>query len=214
VTTTPTRRRLNRAEKRAANRTRLLEAAVRVFAERGYQAASVQEIAEESGLSNGALYYNFDSKQQLFLALMDDRTAARIAELEATFGPTAASGSGTEHDIRRLTGRDSSAAGERREWTLLFEFLAHSTRDPLFRRRFRARVHSMRRALAVAVGRRAGEEGTRLTLPVEQAAAAIQALGWGVAAQRLADPAGLPDDFLGTLVIALLKGLTQDQAAA
>jgi len=72
----------------------------------------------------------------------------------------------------------------------------------------------MRRALAVAVGRRAGEEGTRLTLPVEQAAAAIQALGWGVAAQRLADPAGLPDDFLGTLVIALLKGLTQDQAAA
>ena len=44
-------RRLNRAEKREANRARILQAARRVFGERGFHAASIEEIADEAGLS-------------------------------------------------------------------------------------------------------------------------------------------------------------------
>ena len=48
--------RLNRAEKREANRGRILEASRAVFIDRGFQAATIDEIAEHAGLSNGAIY--------------------------------------------------------------------------------------------------------------------------------------------------------------
>src|SRR5205807_7482848 len=81
VPTRTTARRQTRADKRAANRARLLDAARDVFAGHGYHGATVEQIAEESGLSNGALYYNFGSKEELFLALLDDRMEARLGDI-------------------------------------------------------------------------------------------------------------------------------------
>jgi AcrR family transcriptional regulator len=205
-----TTKRLTRAEKRAANRARLLEAAVRVFADSGYHGASVEDIAEQSGLSNGALYYNFTSKEKLFLALMDERMQARICQIEEGFADLEADPDATEAQVRRATARDPRSLRDRQEWTLLFEFLAHATREPRFGRDFRGRVRKMRKVLARVVDDRAAAEGAQMRIPAEHTAIAIQALGWGLAAQRLADPAGVPDDLLGTLLIALLRGLTQD----
>ena len=62
----PKRKRLGRAEKKAATRAALLEAAARVFGRGGFYGASVEEIAEEAGFSRGAVYSNFESKEDLF----------------------------------------------------------------------------------------------------------------------------------------------------
>jgi AcrR family transcriptional regulator len=199
---------MNRAQKRAANQTRLLEAAQRVFTERGYDGASVSEIAAESGLSNGALYYNFANKQELFLALMDERIAALTSQLETVFSAKESGRSDTAQDVRRMLSADPNAPRNRQEWTLFFEFLAQATRDPVLRRSFRARIRDLRSALTATVSRRAEEEHAGLSLPPEQVAIAIQALGWGLAAQRLIDPAAV-DDVLGRLLVALLRGLAQ-----
>src|ERR1700733_6627069 len=51
-----------REEKKAATREALLEAATKVFARQGYVAASVDEVAWETGMTKGAVYSNFDSK--------------------------------------------------------------------------------------------------------------------------------------------------------
>ena len=63
-------RRLTRAEAKARTRRRLLDAAARTFARKGYAGASVEEIAEAAGYSIGALYSNFGGKEELFLELM------------------------------------------------------------------------------------------------------------------------------------------------
>lgn len=54
-----------------ATRTRLLSAALQCFAEQGYESASVASISEQAGVSKGAFYHHFASKQALFAALLE-----------------------------------------------------------------------------------------------------------------------------------------------
>ncbi|MCI0520956.1 MAG: TetR/AcrR family transcriptional regulator [Chloroflexi bacterium] len=55
----------------AETRQRILQAAVDVFARKGYHAARVDEIVEVSQTSKGAVYFHFPSKQEIFLGLVD-----------------------------------------------------------------------------------------------------------------------------------------------
>ena len=72
------RQRLTRAEAKARTREKLLDAAARIFARKGYAGASVEEIAESAGYSISALYSNFASKERLFLELMSARASRRV----------------------------------------------------------------------------------------------------------------------------------------
>ncbi len=52
-------------------RAKIMEAAIKLFSTRGYNKASVDDICKEAGISKGAFYHHFKSKQLLFLALLD-----------------------------------------------------------------------------------------------------------------------------------------------
>ncbi|MDQ3954226.1 MAG: TetR/AcrR family transcriptional regulator, partial [Actinomycetota bacterium] len=108
--------RQTRAEKQAATRAALLESAADVFEQRGYAAASVEEITERAGFSRGAFYSNFDTKEELFLTLIESRIGDRLQEIADAFrdGQTAA-------DRIRSGGRflDSLVAKDR-QWCLLY----------------------------------------------------------------------------------------------
>ena len=67
------KRRLTRRESQEETRGRLIEAAARLFARRGFEGASVEEIAEEAGYSRGAFYSNFKNKDALFLAVLQTK---------------------------------------------------------------------------------------------------------------------------------------------
>jgi len=76
-------------EAKEARRSNILAAALRCFARRGYHATTVDDIAAEAGVSKGAPYVYFDSKQALFRALYDrwdcglaDRIDAALAGLD------------------------------------------------------------------------------------------------------------------------------------
>jgi AcrR family transcriptional regulator len=60
-------------------RTHLLDAALRVFAARGYEGASVREIAAEARVASGLLYHYFPSKQAILVALFE-RSGAYVME--------------------------------------------------------------------------------------------------------------------------------------
>src|SRR3712207_3440591 len=77
----PRTRRQQRSETRAA----LLEAAARVFARQGFHRASVEAVADAAGFSTGAVYSNFAGKEDLFLALYEERIERRREELRAAF---------------------------------------------------------------------------------------------------------------------------------
>ncbi|MGW7578862.1 TetR/AcrR family transcriptional regulator [Streptomyces sp. NPDC054765] len=76
----PRPKRLTRAEAKARTRELLLDAAAETFARKGYDGASVEEIADNAGYSIGALYSNFGGKEQLFLELLGTRATSRVAE--------------------------------------------------------------------------------------------------------------------------------------
>jgi AcrR family transcriptional regulator len=78
--------RLTREQSRANTRERLLAAARGAFARSGFHGASVEEIASEAGFSTGALYSNFDGKEDLFLVLMEREIDEHAAEIAAAVG--------------------------------------------------------------------------------------------------------------------------------
>jgi len=77
--------RLTRGESRELTRVKLIESAERVFVRAGFDAASVEQIAEEAGFSRGAFYSNFESKDELFLALLDKKRIETQSALDGIF---------------------------------------------------------------------------------------------------------------------------------
>src|SRR3954465_1205221 len=69
----PAGHRLTREEKKAQTRERLLDAASTVFARKGFAATSIDEIAEVAGVTKGAVYSNFESKEDLVRTVLDER---------------------------------------------------------------------------------------------------------------------------------------------
>jgi AcrR family transcriptional regulator len=61
-------------------RAEVLEAALHVFTELGYERATLQDVADRAGVTKGALYHYFDSKNELFLELMRERVKAHVTE--------------------------------------------------------------------------------------------------------------------------------------
>ena len=61
-----------RAERKERTKVELIDAARSVFLRRGFHGASLDEIAEEAGYTKGAVYSNFDGKDDLFLAILGD----------------------------------------------------------------------------------------------------------------------------------------------
>jgi AcrR family transcriptional regulator len=66
------RKRLTREESKAKTRQELIRAANRLFLRNGYVSTSLANIAEEAALTKGAVYSNFESKEDLFLALLQE----------------------------------------------------------------------------------------------------------------------------------------------
>src|SRR5918996_5865494 len=94
-------RRRTQEERRAETKASVLRAARTVFSRRGLRGASLEEIAEEAGVSRGAVYYNFDDKERLFLALLRERCLARARRLKHV----ATDSDDVGADIRRVATR-------------------------------------------------------------------------------------------------------------
>jgi AcrR family transcriptional regulator len=78
-------KRLTRQESQQVTRAKLVEAAEGVFVRHGFDAASVEQIAEAAGFSRGAFYSNFQSKDEIFLALLDRKYREIECVLNAIF---------------------------------------------------------------------------------------------------------------------------------
>ena len=198
--------RMTREQSRANTRERLLASARLAFARSGFHGASVDEIASEAGLSTGALYSNFDGKEDLFLVLMEreiDEHARELAEA-----------------VRERPSVSEKATGGARQWMtmidrepdlllLFMEFWAYGVRDPEVRPKVAARFAQMREVLTALIADAARELDLELALPAEHLAVAIDAIADGIARQRLADPDAVPDELMGTVLSLLLSAATR-----
>jgi AcrR family transcriptional regulator len=199
-------RRLNREQSRANTRDRLLAAARGVFARSGFHGASVEEIASEAGFSTGALYSNFDGKEDLFLALMEREIEEHAREIEDAVSEQASISERATGGARRwMTMIDREP-----ELLLLFmEFWAYGVRDPQVRPKVAARFAQMRQVLTRLIADGVREFDLELAMPAEQLAVAIDALADGIARQKLADPEAVPDELMGRVLALLFAAFTR-----
>lgn len=181
--------RLSRAERRAQTRQELLDAAARVFVERGLRGSSIEAISAEAGYTRGAFYSNFNSKEELFAELLQQRVYAQYREMAE------ASARG-ERPTLRETGRQLAAIQEDPDGQWLFvlwlELLAHAGRDEAFRK-IAAGFWNVTRAAIAEGGRRAyAEAGKKPPVPPDHVATATIALDIGLALQHFVDPEAVP----------------------
>ena len=73
----------DKLKKSEETRTRILEAALAVFRERGFDKATMREIAAEAGVAVGAAYYYFDSKEAIVMAFYERSQGEMHTEIEA-----------------------------------------------------------------------------------------------------------------------------------
>src|SRR5437660_1227291 len=198
--------RLTREQSKANTRDRLLGAARRVFARSGFHGASVEEIASEAGFSTGALYSNFDGKEDLFLVLMEREIAEHAREISEA--------------VSARSSIDERATGGARQWMtmierepelllLFMEFWAYGVRDAQVRPKVAARFAQVRELLTSLIADGVREFDLELDIPAEQLAVAIDALADGIARQKLADPDAVPDDLMGRVLALLLAGASR-----
>lgn len=195
--------RLTRKEKQAHTRECLMHSAAKVFAERGLAQTSIDEVAEDAGFTKGAFYANFKNKEELFLAMLDERFAKRIEDIEAVI---ASDGSATEK-ARRGGDQFARKLAADPEWErLFFEFSAYAARDEDFREELLTRYRAMRAKIAAAFDHAEGE-GKDHALPVEQVALMLCIMGNGFALEKLLEREDLADDIYGTMLVVFFAGL-------
>jgi len=202
----PASGRLTREQSKANTRERLLAAARSSFAESGFHGASVEEIASRAGFSTGALYSNFDGKEDLFLVLMEREIEEHAREISEA--------------VRERASVSERATGGARRWMMMIErepallllfmeFWAYGVREPAVRPKVAERFAHVRRMLTRLIEDGAREFELQLALPAEQLAIAVDALADGIARQRLTDPAAVPDELMGTVLSLLFEAAAQ-----
>lgn len=196
--------RMTRKEKQARTRRLLMAAAARVCAKRGLQQTSVDEVAEQAGYTKGAFYANFASKEELFLAMLDERFAERVKEIDRVLA-----GSDDPEDMARRAGVDFARyLSADPEWQrLFFEFSAHAARSPEFREELVTRYRSLRERMAELFRRRATELGIESPIPYEDVALMTFAMANGFALERLLEPEVAPDELHATMLGIFFTGL-------
>jgi AcrR family transcriptional regulator len=192
--------RLTRAQRREQTRERLLDAAGRVFARRGFHAASVDEVAEAAGYTKGAVYSNFRSKDELFLALLDRRLAGQLEQVGALYAIES-----SEELRAAMHGRTEEELAEARDFAVLIvEFWLYAMRHPAARAELATRYRQLRGRLGELIAARHARHGTSPPMPPEHLAALALATDAGLFLQYVADPGALPWELHGDAMVRLL----------
>jgi AcrR family transcriptional regulator len=119
-----------------ATRRALLDAAKRIFARDGFEAARIEDIAGATGHTRGAFYANFNSKEDLFFALFEQQAGERLRNLRSALEYCSSPGARLRALRKFYVGRASD-----REWVMLaVEFKLFALRHPRLRARL-ARTH-------------------------------------------------------------------------
>lgn len=193
----------SRAERRSRTRARLLDAASTVFARRGFEGASLNEIAEEAGFTKGAVYSNFSGKDDLFAAVLETRLTERMRAVQAAFeeAESLQDVRTSGHAIAELFAADPEV------WLLFLELWMHGARDQDARRRIAAVYEEMRGTVGDLIAVQFERLDIPLPAPPPHLAAAAIALAEGHRLQRDIDPDRVGDAAYGEMLAYLVAGM-------
>ncbi|AGM29129.1 Putative TetR-family regulatory protein [Mycobacteroides abscessus subsp. massiliense] len=165
---------------------RILEAALELFAARGYGATSIAELCSAAGVSRGSFYSNLKDKEEVFLLLFDRHATLQLARIRSCLQDNDSGAAASEIVAAAL-----APLAEERTWALLSaEFTVHAARDPQVAKR----LIEHDRSIITAIGqilvrvRAVRTPDCASTCNQDTEARIVLALYEGVMAQYLVDP--------------------------
>jgi AcrR family transcriptional regulator len=185
-------------------RTKIMDSAIKLFSTRGFNTASVDDICQEAGISKGAFYHHFKSKQALFLALLDGWLQAIDNAIEASKDKTAPE---TFMQMTEAFPHFLGTAGE--ALPMFLEFWLQASRD---KKLWEASIAPYRRyhKYFTSLIKKGVQEGSFVEVDPELASRMIVSTAMGLFLQSLLDPKGakwekVARDSTNLLVNSLLK---------
>jgi AcrR family transcriptional regulator len=182
-------------------RERILDAASKVFAAEGFAGATIDAIGQAAGFTKGAVYSNFDSKDELFLALLDREFELRGAQIVTALeggGDTAAAAS-------ELSRSALDAVRSHADYYVLFvEYWLRAVRDPELRERLIAR---RRAAAAEQADNFTDSSAAASGRPLADLAQLVVTMNLGIAMEEVLRPGTIDPELLAQLITALLESV-------
>jgi AcrR family transcriptional regulator len=183
-------------------RDRILDAASKVFAAEGFAGATIDAIGQAAGFTKGAVYSNFGSKDELFLALLDREFEIRgeqIATALESEDDVAAAAKALSRSVLE------SVHGHADYYVLFVEYWLRAVRDPELRERLIAR----RRAAAADQADNFAESAAALTSGRKLAdlAQLVVTINLGIAMEEVLRPGTIDPDLLANLITGLLDSV-------
>lgn len=183
-------------------RDRILDAASKVFAAEGFAGATIDAIGQAAGFTKGAVYSNFESKDELFLALLDREFELRGEQIAIALDSSGGDAGAAAREVSRSV--LDSVRDHSDYYVLLVEYWLRAQRDP-----------QLREGL---IGRRRAAAGQALhivkstgTVPSDRRLAdlaqLVVTLNLGVAMEEVLRPGAINPDLLTQLITALLESI-------
>lgn len=177
---------MTKAEQSQETYRRILETTRELFADHGYEATGVARICQEAGVSKGAFYHHFPSKQAVLQAILDDWLLALQPGLSLWADNTAPA---PEALRRSAQAAEAVFRGDVRTRRLLLEFWNLAGREPLVADAARDPFRRYAEGLAGLL-RRGSAEGSLKPIDAEAGARLLVSLAMGVLLSSLLDPTG------------------------
>lgn len=200
MSSTTARKRLTREESRAQTRERLIETAQHLFVSNGYGGASIRDIADKAGYSQGAFYSNFSSKEDVLLELLRRHMEAEATQLSRVMGNDQQK---PEQMLAELEAW-ASTLNHDADWCMLsIELQLHANRSQTFAVEYQKVWCEHRSEIGRVIGQLFSTLGRTPPAAPDELAAAFMALSHGLALQRMTtrpDPSG-------QLIMVFLRGL-------
>jgi AcrR family transcriptional regulator len=170
--------RLNREESQARTRNLLIEAARREIVKKGFAQASVRDIADAAGFSQGAFYSNFPDKEAILLELVQRHQSEERAKIEAALSQAPDDAAKAMAGIEKWAATANSDA----DFAILaIELQLQALRSPSFAQGYNELNRKHRRALGLLVTKLFGQLGRQLPGDPVEIATGFIALGRGMA---------------------------------
>jgi AcrR family transcriptional regulator len=195
--------------RRAMTRQHLLDAAAIVFTRNGFHGSTLDEVAATAGFTKGAVYSNFKSKDDLFLALLDDRIERQFAVASEVL--EAGSHDVTEQLPRIRELLHSNAFFWDDSWTTLYlEFVLYSRRNPEAAAKLAASAERTRAFVTAMMDAEYATVGSESRYPTAHLAEISLALFNGLGIDRLVDPRSVTEATIDTVVSFLYESMGVD----
>lgn len=173
-------------------RSRLLRSAARIFSAKGFDKTTLEEIAEEAGFSKGAVYSNFEGKDELFFCLIESRIDERIRAMENVPG----SGGALADIAKRRAELLIDIVASEPEWQILFiEYWLRAVRNPALLERFVVRRRMMRERITRHLEESGVFNRDAASIPASSYAVLLLALSNGLGIEGIIDPETVTKDF-------------------